>query len=160
MLWGSRLSSYKIDYIQEGVKPCIIVTSLRLLPTPTTRSFLNFWITRKDERKKERARDIMTPTALNWRALNCAPLDILLHQRLVAVTSIGNSYSKIDRPIWPIYGPVAGYLLRNLNQWNYSFQRSEIIKKSNSRNEHSEFSKNTNGHAFVNIWSWVLVFEQ
>ena len=53
----------------------------------------------------------MTPTTLNRRALDCAPLDILLPQRLVAITPIGDSYSKIDRPIWPIYGPGVGHLL-------------------------------------------------
>ena len=53
----------------------------------------------------------MTPTALNRRALDCTPLDIPLPQRLVTITPIGNSYSKIDRPIWPIYGPGVGYLL-------------------------------------------------
>ena len=55
----------------------------------------------------------MIPTALNRRALDCAPLNIPLHQRLVTVTPIGNSYRKIDWPIWPIYGSVAGYLLRS-----------------------------------------------
>ena len=54
----------------------------------------------------------MTPTALNRRALDCAPLDIPLPQWLVTITPIGNSYSEIDRPIWPMYGPGAGYLLR------------------------------------------------
>ena len=46
----------------------------------------NFWITRKDERKKERLQEIMTATALNQRAPNRAPLDILLSQRLVTTS--------------------------------------------------------------------------
>ena len=53
----------------------------------------------------------MVPTALHRRALNCAPLGIPLPQWLVTITPIGNSYSKINWPIWPIYGPGAGYLL-------------------------------------------------
>ena len=145
LIWGSRLCSCKIEFAVRSVKPCIIqlthqtpkrgleslpcngsastytATSRWLLSTPTTRSFLNFWITKKDERKKERARDIMTPTTLNRHALDCAPLDIPLPQRLVTMTPIGNSYIKINWPIWPIYGSGAGYLLSRRYTANFAY---------------------------------------
>ena len=41
-----------------------------------------FWITRKDERIKERLQEIMTLTTLNQCAPDRAPLDIPLRQRL------------------------------------------------------------------------------
>ena len=80
------LSSYKIKPIQKAVKPCTCIIQLthrwskrgleplpcsgsestytatprKLLPTPTTRSFLVVWIARKDACTKERARVKMT----------------------------------------------------------------------------------------------------
>ena len=53
----------------------------------------------------------MTSTALNRGALDYALLDVLLPQQLVTPPPTGNYYTKNNRPIWPIYGPEASYLL-------------------------------------------------
>ena len=127
LIWCSRLSSYKMECPEEGVKPCTIrlthrapkcglellhcngststytATSRRLLPASIAERFLEIWITRKDEHKKTLARNNDTngfkPVRNQSRAAG----------RSIAPTA--NYYSASDRTFWPIYGPGAGYLL-------------------------------------------------
>ena len=137
LTWGSRRSSYKIEWTAEGVKPCIIqlthrapkrglellpcngsastctVTSCRLLSAPITWWFLNFELREKTNAKRTLARNTDT-NALNQRAPDRAPLDIPLPQRLITIAFRIGHYGTYT------YEPGAGYLLSIIDVWGFA----------------------------------------
>ena len=92
LIWGSRVSSYKIECTEEDVKQCIVQLThqapkhtLKILPCNGSES--TYTIT-----SRRLLPASMTPTALNQRGPNRAPLVIPLHRRVELLIEHSGKY--------------------------------------------------------------------